>query len=102
MSHIARILQSNEEFLFDENLVIEVTHIKSDVGYGKRRYLQGVSIEKFSQAHSRSVVLIKPLQGRETLCLEYALVLGIAHVEKNKNLYNQLIYPPNIDQPTSD
>lgn len=97
LSHISRVLQSNAEFLFDEDLEIEVTHIRSDVGYGRQRYLEGISTFDYAAAHSRSVILINPMHGRETLCLAYALVLGIAHAEKNKNLFNTLLYPPNID-----
>lgn len=97
ISAISRILQSNAEYLFDENLTIELTHIRSDVGYGKTYRLEGCSTEKFAKIHRRSVHLINPLEGREYLCLSYALILGIAHVEGNKNEFIRLTYPPNID-----
>lgn len=97
ISSISRLLQSNAEFLFDENLVVEVAHIQSDVGYGQIYGLQGCSLEKFVKAHPKTVFLVKPLMGKENLCLAYALILAIAHAEGNKNEFNKLMYPPNID-----
>lgn len=97
ISHISRVLQSNSEFLFDENLSVDVTQIPMDVGFGKRRYLEGASIENFAKAHNRSVFLLTPMQGRETLCLAYAIVLGIAHINRDQNLFDKLLHFSNID-----
>lgn len=97
IQHLSKLIQSNTEFLFDENLHIEVTKIRSDVGLGRKYRLEGHSIEKFAATHNRSVHLIKPLPGRQTMCLAYALVLGIAHAQGNKNHFIRLTYPPNVD-----
>lgn len=43
-SSISRVLQSNAQFLFDENLVVECAHIQTDVGYGRIFGLQGCSV----------------------------------------------------------
>lgn len=94
ISALSRVLQSNAEFLFDENLVVGVSQIHSDVGYGKRRYLEGIDIKSFVKAHNRSIVLIELLQGRETLCLAYALSLGIAHALSDINQFNRFTYKP--------
>lgn len=39
----------------------------------------------------------KTSYGKREFGLAYALILGIAHAEDNKNEFNKLIYPPNID-----
>lgn len=97
---ISRILQSNSEFLYDENLVVEATHIRSDIGCGKTYRLEGCSTEKFAEVHKKSVFQIKTPNGKENFCLAYAILLGIAHVEKDINTFNSLLYPPNIEQYT--
>lgn len=100
ISSISRILQSNAEFLYDDNLIVEVTHIRSEVGYGKTYRLEGCSTEKFASIHKKSVFQIKTSSGRENLCLAYAILLGIAHVDKDVNMFNYLLYLPNIEQYT--
>ena len=103
MFQFSRILQSDTEFLFDESLTIEVTKLRSNVGYGRKYNLQGLTIERYAAAHNnRSVDFIEPLAGKETLCLAYALVLGIAHCQGNKNHFNYLTYPGNIDSFTEE
>lgn len=71
--------------------------IKTDIGFGEHRFLEGVSIQSFAKAHNRSIVLIEPEMGRENLCLSYALVLGILHANDDKNMFNKLSYKPNIE-----
>lgn len=51
-SSISRILQSNAQFLFHENLIVEVAHIQSDVGYGRIHGLEGCSLENYVKRHS--------------------------------------------------
>lgn len=97
-SSISRILQSNAEFLFDENLLIELSQIRNDVGFGKNYRVEGWLTKNYSDLHKRSVHLIRTDVGRENLCLAYALVLGIAHADQNKNDFNFLKYQPNIDE----
>lgn len=96
-SAISRILQSNAEYLFDELLQVEVTHIQPDVGYGKRRFLEGIPLKSFAEAHSRSMVLIEPSDGRESMCLAYALILGIVHAKRDKICYDRLTHKSNIE-----
>lgn len=67
------------------------------MGYGYTCYTDGWSLEKYSQIHKRSIQAIKTEQGRESMCLAYALVLGIAHADQNKNEFNFLKYPLNQD-----
>lgn len=88
ISAISNVIQSNAEFLFDENLSVEVTRIENDFGYGRSYRLEGCTTDSFTKTHKR--------------CLAYALVLGIAHVENNKNEFIRLTYPPNADSFTRE
>lgn len=96
LSSIARVLQSNAEFLYNENLVVEITQIRMPSGNGRVYNLNGCSNEKFAKVHYRSVYSIKIEPQEVNLCLAYALVLGMAHSSGNKRLFDQLIYPPNL------
>lgn len=64
--------------------------------------IQGQTIVSYAVTHNRSIHFIRPVVGREIMCLSYALLLGIAHCQKNKNNFIYLIYPGNVDSFTEE
>lgn len=86
LNRINTVLQSNQNFFFDDGLKIKIDHIVVPVGYGRNR-LRGTSIESFTrQKHG----LIHYNSENDNMCLAYALVLAVKHLENKTTELNRL------------
>lgn len=91
---LEKVIQSNTEFFSDDNLVINVDHVRVPVGCGnKPRYHIGKSTEKYYSIHKRS--MFSPVLNPEGLCLAVVIVAGKAYVSDDVNRYNFLTYNQN-------
>lgn len=96
MAALNNVLQSNVNFLIDDQISINVDHVCVPTG-GSRRACIGKSRENFFNLHKRSIYtpILKPGDGN--ICLPVALIVGAAFADGSvsQNLYNKLTYPPN-------
>lgn len=93
LAALERVLQSNERFFVDENLVINIDHVKVPIGYGRRQHI-GKSSEEFFKLHKNSMFINELKDEHSSLCLATAIVVSIAYAT-NINLYNSLTYKRN-------
>ena len=75
LNHLERILQSNEQFRLDGNLVFEIVTARLPFG-GKRNKSQPIAEEKWLK-QSSSILVVK---NRDENCFSRALVIGLAHL----------------------
>ncbi len=75
LSHLERILQSNEQFRLDGNLLFEVVTARLPLG-GKRNKPQAIVEEKWLK-NSSSILLV---ENRDENCFSRAMVLALAHL----------------------
>lgn len=96
LSALAIVLQSNINFLVDDNLVINVDHVRVPTG-GSRRSCVGKTKEDFLKIHNRSIFAPNLRAEDGNICLPVALVIGVAFNDGaiGQNFYNRLTYPPN-------
>lgn len=79
MSEIERVLQSNEDFVIDESLLLEVTLVDMPAG-GARKKCKFVNTEKFLQTKK----CILQIQNNDDLCCARAIVTAKARIEKHE------------------
>ena len=83
-SQIERVIQSNQEFRLNDTVTIDINHVKSPVGSGRKKRTT-YNIDDYLD-EKKSVVRI---QNKDDLCLARALVVGIAKVDKDPR-YKQI------------
>lgn len=79
MSEIERVLQSNEDFVIDESLSLQVTLVDMPEG-GARKKCKFVNTEKFLQTKK----CILQIQNNDDLCCARAIVTAKARIEKHE------------------
>lgn len=93
---IENVIQSNSLFFTDDNLIINIDHVRVPVGYGRNNHI-GKSTERYFKLHERSI-FSSDLQPKDYgLCLAVSIVVGIAHTADDINRYNFLTYKGNYD-----
>ena len=83
-SQLERVIQSNQEFRLNDTVIIDINHVESPVGSGRKKRTT-FDIDDYLDEKG-SVVRIK---NKDDLCLARALVVGIAKVDKDPR-YNQI------------
>ena len=83
-SELERVIQSNQEFRLNDTVTIDINHVKSPVGSGRKKRTT-YNIDDYLD-EKNSVVRIK---NKDDLCLARALVVGIAKVDKDPR-YKQI------------
>lgn len=94
---IERVIQSNQLFFTDDNLLINIDHVRIPVGYGRRSHI-GKSSDKYYKLHKRSMFSPNLRTEDYGLCLAVSIVVGIAHLTDDINRYNYLTYSGNYDE----
>lgn len=92
-----KILQSNTLFFTDDNLIINIDHVKIPVGYGRRSHI-GKASDKYYKLHKRSIFTPNLRSEDYGLCLAVSIVVGVAHFSGDINRYNYLTYTGNYDE----
>ena len=83
-SELERVIQSNQEFRLNDTVTIDINHVESPVGSGRKKRTTYDINDYLDQKNS--VVRIK---NNDDLCLARALVVAIAKVDKDPR-YNQI------------
>ena len=83
-SELERVIQSNQEFRLNDTVTIDINHVESPVGSGRKKRTT-FDIDQYLD-EKNSVVRIK---NKDDLCLARALVVARAKIEKDPR-YNQI------------
>ena len=84
-SQIERVIQSNQEFRLNDTVIIDINHVATPVGSGRKKRTSYDIRDHLKQ--KKSVVRIN---NTDDLCLARALAVAIARIE-NDPKYNQII-----------
>jgi hypothetical protein len=76
LQEIERVLQSNEQFVLDDSLDIEITHVKLPTGGMKTQF---VDLERFLKTKQ----CILTIKNKDNICCARALVTAKARVENH-------------------
>lgn len=96
-TQLNNVMQSNEEFIISDKLIIHIDHVEMPLGFGRVVRLAGTQLTQYVEDRGRAMYSPNLKPEHNTLCLAVALVVGKAYVDgiTNKNRYNYLTYPPN-------
>ena len=86
LSHVEKVVQSNEEFRLNDTVTIDIIHVEMPQGSGKRRVKRNIVNIREYLKKKQSVVTIK---NKDNFCLARALAVGIAKIEKDPR-YGQI------------
>ena len=78
-SQIERVVQSHQEFRLDESVIVDIVHVETPQGKGKRKR-DNIDLESYLES-KRSVVRIR---NNDDLCLARAIVVAIAKADGDK------------------
>ena len=85
-SHIERVIQSNEDFRLNDTVTIDIIHVETPQGSGKRNFKRTtLNIREYLKKKG-SVI---PINNTDNLCLARALSVAIARIEKDPK-YDQI------------
>ena len=85
LSHVEKVVQSNEEFRLNDTVNIDVIHVAMPQGSGRRSKRTTLNIRDHLKK-KRSVI---PISNKDNLCLARALAVSIARIEKDPQ-YNSI------------
>ena len=86
LSHVEKVIQSNEEFRLNDTVTIGIIHVETPQGSGKSRVKRNiVNIREYLKKKG-SVITIN---NKDDFCLARALAVSIARIEKDLQ-YNQI------------
>lgn len=94
---IEKVIQSNTRFFTDDNLIINIDHVRIPVGYGHRFHI-GKSSDRYYKLHEISIFSPNLQPEDHGLCLAVAIVVGIPHSTQDINRYNYLTYGGNYNE----
>ena len=92
LSHVEKVVQSNEEFRLNNTVNIDVIRVEMPQGSGRSRR-DIVNIRDYLKK-KKSVI---PINNKDDLCLARSLVVSIARIEKDPR-YKRIIEPGNSIQ----
>lgn len=87
LNRIEAVLQSNANFIYDQNLIISLNHIPMPIGNGRRKQIRGVDTLDFFK-NKRSLISYKNMN--DTFCLVYALILAKTFCEGQNNYLKKI------------
>ena len=85
LSHVEKVVQSNEEFRLNNTVNIDLIHVEMPQGSGRRKR-DIVDIREYLKKKTSII----PINNKDDLCLARALVVSIARIEKDPR-YNYII-----------
>ena len=86
LSHVEKVIQSNEEFRLNDTVTIDIIHVEMPQGSGKSRGKRNIVNIREYLKKKESVVTIN---NKDDFCLARALAVGIAKIEKDPR-YRQI------------
>ena len=86
LSHVEKVVQSNEEFRLNDTVTVNIIHVEMPRGSGKSRGKRSIVNIREYLKKKKSVVLIN---NKDDFCLARALAVGIAKIEKDSR-YKQI------------
>ena len=92
LSHVEKVVQSNEEFRLNNTVNIDVIHVEMPHGSGR---LKRTTLN--IRDHLRKKKSVIPINNRDNLCLARALVVNMARIEKDPR-YDQITRPDSTVQ----
>lgn len=93
LNRIEAVLQSNANFIYDSNLITNISHIPMPNGNGRKKKIQGIDTATFFKS-KRSLISYQDMN--DTFCLAYALILAKAFCDGHNSLLKQLQNHPNL------
>lgn len=87
---IEKIIQSNMLFFTDDNLIVNIDHVRVPIGYGRSHI--GKSSERYYKLHKRSIFSPNLQTEDYGLCLAASITVAIAHVTGDAKKYHYLTY----------
>ena len=86
LSHVEKVVQSNQEFRLNDTVTIDIIHVETPQGSGRSRVKRGiVNIREYLKKKG-SVITIN---NKDDFCLARALAVSIARIEKDPR-YNHI------------
>ena len=85
LSHIEKVIQSNEEFRLNHTVTVDIIHVEMPQGSGRSKRTT-LNIREYLK-QKKSVISIN---NKDDFCLARALAVGIARIEKDPR-YGQII-----------
>ena len=92
LSHVEKVVQSNEEFRLNDTVNIDVIRVEMPQGSGR---LKRTTLNIRDYLKKKKCVI--PINNKDNLCLARALVVSIARIEKDPR-YKRIIEPGNSIQ----
>ena len=86
LSHVEKVIQSNEEFRLNNTVNIDLIHVEMPKGSGKSRGKRNIVNIREYLGKKRSII---PINNKDDLCLARALAVSIARIE-NDPRYSQI------------
>ena len=84
LSHVEKVVQSNEEFRLNDTVTIDIIHVETPQGSGRSKRTTLNIREYLKQKGS-----VIPINNKDDFCLARALAVGIAKIEKDPR-YDQI------------
>ena len=79
LSHVEKVVQSNDEFRLNNTVNIDLIHVEMPQGSGRRRKRDIVDIRDYLKK-KKSII---PINNKDDLCLARALAVSIARIEND-------------------
>ena len=87
LSHVEKVVQSNEEFRLNDTVTIDITHVEMPQGSGRSRLKRTTYDIRDYLKKKKSIITIN---NKDDLCLARALAVSIARIEKDPQ-YNRML-----------
>lgn len=97
LTDLENVIQSNSKFFVDDNLLVNIDHVRIPVGFGRRRHV-GKTRDSYFKIHKRSIFLPKLKEIHYGLCLPVSIVIAKAYVSGDVNRYNYITYNGNYNE----
>ena len=86
LSHVEKVVQSNEEFRLNDTVIVDIIHVKMPQGSGKSRLKRTTYDIREYLKKKKSIITIN---NKDDFCLARALAVSIARIEKDP-MYEQI------------
>ena len=86
LSHVEKVVQSNEEFRLNDTVTVDIIHVEMPQGSGKSRLKRTTYDIREYLKKKKSII---PINNKDAFCLARALAVSIARIEKDPK-YQQI------------
>lgn len=101
LNALEKIMQSNMRFFADDDLVVNIDHVRIPVGFGRRVHV-GKTRDNYFKIHKRSIFQPTLKDIHHGLCLPVSIVIAMAYASDDINRYNYFTYKGNYDELISE